>query len=80
MARSVSAPLTAFGDAGLKGPNGEVALSFPPFDRMANDREDDFGIFLRGFLSVSEGYCYLSTGISWSNTVTCSSLVLSVGR
>ena len=71
--RSASVPLRGSGDVGLMGLIGEGACSFPPFDRMARDRVEDLGIFL-SFLGVSEGYCYLSTAVPWSSSVSASVL------
>jgi hypothetical protein len=67
--RSALVPLRAGGDVGLKGLMGEGACSFPPFDRMARDSVEDLGIFRRGNLGVSEGYWYLSTGVTWSSSL-----------
>lgn len=37
------------GEDGLRGLRGELTFSFPPFERMASDKEDDLGIFRSGF-------------------------------
>jgi hypothetical protein len=67
--RSAWVPSIPGGDAGLKGLIGEGAVSFPPFGRMAKDRVEDLGIFLRGFLGRSGGWWFLSTAVPWSSTV-----------
>lgn len=45
----------AFGEPGLRGLIGEVTFSLPPLERMASERDEDLGIFLRGFWGVSQG-------------------------